>query len=390
MKKNTYTCAYMFRKLYRSKFHFLFILWIIPGFLPQKTLAQTIANWTFNSILTGTPGLFNTVTPAGFSTGVPVHSFNGGTEYFGENGWPSGTLNTGMYLQFSLTPLIGYQLDINNLVLRMRRSNTGSPSGSGPTAWSLRSSLDGFTTDIATGSMTHNYADYSITPGSGFINMYTTVVFRLYGYNSSTGTGGSSRLVMDNIRVNGIGYLLPVRLGAFAAAVAGENVQLSWYVNHTEKNNRYHVERSTDGINFNMITVVTEMTDAAEKKYAYTDLPASLAGIEQLFYRLRLVNNTGAGTYSNIVTVKIKSSQLPIKTVIINNQLHITGIFTDSDSYQAALYTVSGQAITRVSFTVTTGNHSFVFNLYKLLPSNCIIRLVNSKGYEKSVLSSAR
>src|SRR3954463_2770806 len=74
--------------------------------------SQNIGNWTFNNTLTGTPGSYNTVTAADFSSAVPIHSFNGGTEYFGENGWPSGSINTSTYLEFSLTPSPGYQLDI--------------------------------------------------------------------------------------------------------------------------------------------------------------------------------------------------------------------------------------------------------------------------------------
>ncbi|MEP7277632.1 MAG: hypothetical protein ABI813_03220, partial [Bacteroidota bacterium] len=167
--------------------------------MPRDTTAQSIGGWTFNNLLTGTPGLYNTISTADFSAGIPTRAFNGGTEYYGQNGWPSGALNTAKYLQFSLTPSAGYQLDISTLVLRIRRSNTGSPAGSGPTSWALRSSLDGFTTDIASGTMTHAYANYTVTPGTGFLNLYSTVVFRLYGYTASTGSGGNSRFVVDNI-----------------------------------------------------------------------------------------------------------------------------------------------------------------------------------------------
>ena len=234
-------------------------------------MAQSIGNWAFNGILTGTPGLHNTVSNADFSASVPIHTFNGGTEYFGENGWPAGSINTSMYMQFSLTPLSGYQLDISTLVLSLRRSNTGSPAGSGPASWSLRSSLDGFTVDIATASMTHVYANYTVTPGSSFLNLYSTVTFRLYGYNTTISSGGNSRVVIDNITVNGIGYLLPVKPGALQAFIQEEKVNLTYTVYSTEKNSRYLIERSADGIHYTSISNTEETTASAEKQYAYTD-----------------------------------------------------------------------------------------------------------------------
>ena len=270
----------------RCRFYTLLIITLLTFiFLPgQKIFAQSIGNWTFNNVLTGTPGLFNTISSADFSVAVPIHSFNGGTEYFGENGWPSGSINTAMYMQFSLTPLSGYQLDISSLVLRLRRSNTGSPSGSGPTGWSLRSSLDGFATNIATGSMTLIYADYTVTPGAGFTNIYTAVTSRLYGYNASSGSGGNSRLVVDNIRANGIGYLLPVRLGSLTAAATTEKINLYYTVYNTEPGNHYIIERSTGDAGFTALHTTEENDDAAEKKYTYADDISLLNGAEQVFY----------------------------------------------------------------------------------------------------------
>jgi hypothetical protein len=288
-------------------------------------------------------------------------------------------------MQFSLTPLIGYQLDISTFVLRLRRSNTGSPTGSGPTGWSLRSSLDGFATDIATGTMTYNYADYTVNPGTGFLNIYTAITFRLYGYNTTTGSGGTSRFVIDNMRVNGMGYLLPVRLGAFAAGITGEKVNLSYTVYHTEKNDRYFTERSLDGINFNTLHIAEEAEDAAQKKYSYTDELSLLNGIEQLFYRMRLHNNTGADTYSDIISVKRKSKQAAIKTYISNNQLYINGIFTDGGIYQANIYNGNGQMLIHIAFAAVNGYNTFVLGLNRQVPAGAIIHLANNKGYSGTV-----
>lgn len=376
-------------KSYNTAFYTLFTVFaFVSGLLfPTTSKAQSIGNWTFNSILTGTPGTFNTVSTADFSPGVPIHTFNGGTEYYGENGWPAGAINTSMYLQFSLTPAAGYQLDINTIILTIRRSNTGTPAGSGPTSWSLRSSLDGFTNDIAAGSMTLTYANYTVTPGSSFLNLYTTTTFRLYGYNATIGSGGNSRFVIDNLTVNGIGFLLPVALGNLHAVVQDEKVNLSYTVYNTIENSHYFIERSADGIHFTTITSTQEVNAATEKQYSYADDIQSFSDVSQLYYRVYMLTSSGTPVYSNITFVKIKIGQPQIKTFISSNQLHINGTFPVNDVCQAVVYTLTGQAVWRTTFTVVAGYNAFTLPLNKYMPSAYVIHLSGSKGYSANIIA---
>jgi len=386
MTKTRHTYNRLSDRKYHIVFYIAFNLTLV--LLLQGSLkAQNIGNWTFNNTLTGTPGSFNTISTADFSAGVPTHSYNGGTEYFGENGWPSGALNTAMYMQFSLTPSAGYQLDISSLVLTIRRSNTGSPAGAGPNSWALRSSLDGFTTTIASGSMTYNYANYTVTPGSSFLNLYGTVTFRLYGYNTTVNPGGNNRLVIDNITVKGLGYLLPVKLGAFTAAITDSRVNISYTVYNTEKNSLYLIERSPDGINFSTVHTTEETDNTAEKKYACTDDLPLLNSVSQLFYRVRLISQSAAPAYSASIVVKRNISALPVKTFIRNNQLYISGTLPNDGVYQADVYTTAGQALRHIVFTATAGYNTCTLPLNMPAPASYIIHLSGNKGYSSAVLS---
>ena len=127
---------------------------LFAGFLflfISPAIAQTLGQWDFTNTTAGTAGTNNTVSTANFSAAIPTLSFNGSSEYYGQDGWPAGGINTASYMQFTLTPNTGHALNILSIVFQMRRSNTGSPSGSGPTGWSIRSSLDGFTSNISSG-----------------------------------------------------------------------------------------------------------------------------------------------------------------------------------------------------------------------------------------------
>lgn len=376
----TYTLCIIYRS-FGLLWHTAFFIAI---YLPAHQLsAQSIGNWTFNNLLTGTAGLHNTVSSADFSASVPIRSYNGGTEYFGENGWPTGAANTAMYLQFSLSPLSGYQLDISTIVLRMRRSNTGAPAGSGPLSWSLRSSLDGFAADITNGSMTHNYADYAVTPGAAFTNIYSTITFRLYGYNTTISSGGNSRLVLDNIVVNGIGYLLPLQLGPLAATLSGEKVNLSFTAYQTATNNRYFIERSADAIHFSSLYLITEINGAAESTHGYTDDigPFTAPGI--FYYRIHSRDNDEKDSYSNIVTIRRKPVRPSIKIAIRNGCLYMDGQFAAAGNYTVQVYNAGGQLLASSYFSAAAGNNSMRLNIPARLPAVPIIKITSDKGIEQ-------
>src|SRR5688500_6185945 len=87
----------------------LYALIVLPG------LSQTIGDWTFTNTTAGTGGTYNTVSAADFSAGIPTKVFNSSSEYYGEDGWPAGALNANAYLQFSISPNTGYQLDLSSV-----------------------------------------------------------------------------------------------------------------------------------------------------------------------------------------------------------------------------------------------------------------------------------
>lgn len=373
------------KNIYGAKSLLLLVLFLLP-FSPPALRAQNVGNWNFNSILTGVPGSFNTITIADFSPAVPIHAFNGGTEYFGEGVWPAGAINTNMYLEFAMVPLPGYQLDINSIILRIRRSNTGTPAGAGPTSWALRSSNDLFTNDIASGSMTLNYADYTVNLPGSFLSQYLPVVFRLYGYHSTVNPGGNSRLVVDNITAKGLGYLLPVKLGALNGAITNNKPVISFSLYTTEKNNRYLLERSFDALNFTTVTTLIETDNAAEKKYVYTDNSAVSNDAPEWYYRLHIVNTLGAHSYSNTIVLKTKNSMLPLKTSIRNNQLLLAGNFSETAKYYADVSTVGGQVVSRKMLNIVKGYNSIALPLNASVNNSCVVHVYNSNGYSSSAV----
>jgi len=118
----------------------------------------------------------------------------------------------GKYFKLTLTPAEGYQLSVTGLAFGYRAT------ASGPTSFVLRSSADGFGTDLATAGLVNDSAWHSYTSSPlELAGLTSPTVFRLYasGASSSLGT-----LRIDDVSVAGAVAAVP-EPAAVAAAAGG-------------------------------------------------------------------------------------------------------------------------------------------------------------------------
>jgi hypothetical protein len=105
------------------------------------------------------------------------------------------------YMEFTITPNVGYEFSVSSVVIRFQRSATG------PSALVLRNSLDGYATNLDTQyAITDNTSTQTFTFTFSQANTATAVTYRLYAYaEAGTGTGGpGDDVVNDDIVVNGV------------------------------------------------------------------------------------------------------------------------------------------------------------------------------------------
>jgi len=341
--------------------------------------SQTLGYWTFNNTLAGAgAAAHNTLSTADFNSGIPTKSFNGSVEYFGENGWPAGSINTGTYLQFSISPNTGYQLDLTSILLRIRRSNTGSPAGSGPTSWSLRSSVDGYASDIASNSLSHNYSNYSVALGSAFLNQYTTVTFRLYGYNVSINSGGTSRLVVDSINIQGIGVVLPVSITGVQALHTDKNVLVKWQVTNVHEGSVFNVERSLNGTDFTTINSFPENETRPANSYSYEDKQAP--GNDKVYYRIKIDEPSGWTYFSWLVNVNNKNiNQLSIDYTTVSGQSLAASLqVPEKGRYTVSVITLNGVVLQQRSLDLGAGTQIVAFPFHAQAHGTYVLRVGNN------------
>lgn len=114
---------------------------------------------------------------------------------FSASQWSASGIDSNDYFEFSIAADGGYAVTLTNLAFQERRSNTGIRD------WSLRSSLDGYTADIATTNVPDNDSDrnHSVALDGSFADL-AAVTFRLYGYNAEA-PAGTWRI--DNVALSG-------------------------------------------------------------------------------------------------------------------------------------------------------------------------------------------
>lgn len=318
--------------------------------------AQTAGNWNFNNTLAGTAGTNITVTSASFGSAIGSSSYNG--EYFGQDGWPAGGLNSNAYLQVSLAPASSYYLVLNSVTLIIRHSTTGTAAGSGPMTWSLRSSLDGYTSDISTGTLSTTYATFTVPLSTSFQSLTSAVTFRLYGYNSVTTSGGFNRFVYSNISVKGqaISSLLAQQDIVLSSQMASSGVVgLKWSASGFGAGTDFVVERSTDGSSFTPIHSL-QSTSGSDASYAYQDASAPPAAA--IYYRIIARGPDGSVFRSPILVVNIDAaSALQIQGIVAGpSSLRANMKLPADGTYRLSMYTMDGKAILKQAIGGASGS----------------------------------
>lgn len=100
---------------------------------------------------------------------------------------------------------------------------------------------------------------------------------------------------------------LPIKLTSFTGSKQNTTSILNWVTSNEFDNDRFEIESSTDGINFQRIGIITGKGDNVNgQHYAFVDQqPAN--GVN--YYRLKQIDKSGAFTYSNIVAVEFALQQ---------------------------------------------------------------------------------
>lgn len=130
------------------------------------------------------------ITVSGIGRGTGISGTNANNRYNAQ-GWNSSSFDNTDFFYFTLTPNAGCNVNLLSFVY------IGQTSGSGPTSFAFRSSIDGFTANI--GTPTSTGATISLS-ALDFQNISGSITFRLYAWGASAPGGTFS---VNNFEFNG-------------------------------------------------------------------------------------------------------------------------------------------------------------------------------------------
>ena len=194
--------------------------------------------------------------------------------------WSTTLCNQTEYVQFSVQPIGTATTTLTVLSFDFSRT------ANGPQQISVRSSVDGFSSDIFSDATAIAYKTATISlAGPGYVNQAGQVTFRIYACNP---VSGGATLHLDEIQLNGSS--LPVRLLSFTAEPEGDRVQLAWSTTAERDAEQFIVERSHNLSEYITVgQVMANGTTTERQYYGLTDLNPS-PGIN--YYRLRQLTGT--------------------------------------------------------------------------------------------------
>ncbi len=355
---------------------------LISGILSVSVGRAQVAEWNFNNVLTGT-GSANTMA-GNASLGSTIAgggAFNGGTVYYGEGSWPAGSIDLNAYLEFSITPTAGHTLTVSSLVMQIRRSTTGT-SGAGPNTWSLRSNLDGFSTDISNGVLTTNSVPATVvTLGASFMNMSSKIIFRLYGYNATVSSGGLDRFVYDDVAANG-STVLPLAFDYFKVGVKNQSADISWKLGGEGNLSSLNIERANDGVSFEKIKQYSGEQINTSTTFEYSDQVSNPSGTYA--YRLQMISGDGFISYSSVQTVSFDSENgFHVQSINTgNNSVSFRVSAEKSGNYIFSLYNLNGNKVAMKTAELTAGSQ--VMQLDNQPLKSGIYILLGENGHQKT------
>ncbi len=268
---------------------------------------QVLASWDFENITSAVPAL---PIPASqkdsrvrFASASIVGARNNGSpavcsgnESWSTNFWPTGGLNFGSFLQFSIVLDPDYSGQVTNFAITLSAS-----SGSSARTFQIFYSTNGFgRTFVNGGNMPAGSCSRYTRGVSASIQPGGSIAFQVHCYGQDPAAQAASVRV-DNVTIFGQATFFPIVLTSFKGYADRDGVLLEWTTAAELHNDYMAVERSTDGQAFvELGRVAGAGTTTEEQTYSFRDAHPAVG---TNYYRLRQVDFDGTATYHKIIAV---------------------------------------------------------------------------------------
>lgn len=169
----------------------------------------------------------------------------------------------------------------------------------------------------------------------------TSVSMQSYYYRIKSVSFDNTLTYSDSIFVeeSGGGGALPVEITFFNVNRENDHALLNWETTIEVDVDKYHVERSIDGLAFNVIKTVDAVGQLYLSEY-YSFLDTTIVPDQQYYYRLSSIDSDSNFVYSNIVPLIVLGLETESQTSILRGYPNPTSgeLIVDLDAYHQKLY----------------------------------------------------
>ncbi|UYZ62145.1 cadherin-like domain-containing protein [Hymenobacter weizhouensis] len=177
---------------------------------------------------------------------------------------------------------------------------------------------------------------------------------------------------------------LPVTLVAFEAKAAGRNARLTWRTAQELHNDRFEVERSTNGQDFTTIAhVAGRGTHAGFTDYQHLDVNVAQQA-STVYYRLRQVDHDGTATYSSVQVVRFEDTTPKTPTVVVYPNPATATVSLDlqqlpAGTYQVSLHDAVGRLVLETRYA---GGDTHPLDVHSLINGTYVLQVRGANGLQ--------
>jgi hypothetical protein len=234
------------------------------------------------------------------------------------------------------------------------------------------------------------YATYNWSPGGATTQCINVTAAGAY---SVTMTSFATCVSPTTLNYNVQPCTVPLKLTAFTAVdQKNTSVLLKWETTHDSRADRFEVERSVDGTQFQKIGEVNSaLSLSSGKTYQLLDdrLDDIHPEIKVLYYRLRQISSDGKEDYSGIVTVKLNRVPSLLNEVSYNaseNSLRYTVNMESPGSISIKIFNSLGKLMYEERKTGLLGSYELSTDVSGLSHGAYFLQVISDQGNARQQL----
>ncbi|MEJ7828798.1 MAG: glycosyl hydrolase [Segetibacter sp.] len=178
---------------------------------------------------------------------------------------------------------------------------------------------------------------------------------------------------------------LPIVLSGFNATAKGAKTKIDWFTSSEQNNDRFEIERSSDGINYFKLAMVKGKGNSStgHQYIIYDNNP--LKGTN--YYRLLQYNLDGGPTVHGVEMVSFNVAGLPTVKVYPNPSTRNLGIVLsnyEGKKVSVSIADISGKIISTESIQTNNGPRFYKLNTSRTMKGHYILH-VTGEGLQQSI-----